>query len=48
MLFNEIFINLKKTALYMAIEINNVEIVKLLLQNSKIDANRNSIQNIFC
>lgn len=34
-----------KTALFMAIELENIEIVKLLLSNSKIDVNASNIIN---
>ena len=37
--FNEIIIQFYKTALYMAVEKENIEIVNLLLNNNKIDVN---------
>lgn len=37
----------EKTPLYMAIESGNIEIVKLLLTNSKIDINKSLIQKSF-
>ena len=37
--FNEILIYFYKTALYLAIEKENLEIIKLLLMNEKIDIN---------
>lgn len=39
MCFNEIMIWFYKTALFEAIEKENVEIVKLLMQNDNIDVN---------
>ena len=36
-----------KTALYLAIEKENIEIVKLLLTNDKLDINVINILNIF-
>ena len=43
------FINswLNKTALYLAIEKENIEIIKLLLSNGKIDVNAPNIINLF-
>ena len=38
-LFNEIMARFDKTALYLAVEKENVEIVKLLMTNEKIDPN---------
>ena len=38
-LFYEILIYLYKTALYLAVEKENSEIIKLLLSNDKIDVN---------
>ena len=38
-IFNDILIYLYKTALYLAVEKENIEIVKLLLTNDKIDIN---------
>ena len=47
-LFNEILIILfYKTALYLAVEKENVEIIKLLLTNDKLDINLKHILNIF-
>ena len=37
MIFN--YFNVNKTALYFAVEKNNIEIVKLLLTNANIDVN---------
>ena len=37
--FNEILIKFYKTALYLAVEKENLEIVKVLLTNDKIDIN---------
>ena len=37
--FNEIIALFNKTALYLAVEKENVEIVKLLISNNKIDPN---------
>ena len=37
--FNEVFIYFQETALNIAVRNNNAEIVKLLLQNPKIDVN---------
>ena len=45
--FNEILIKLYKTALYLAVEKENVEIIKLLLSNNKIDVNIPYILNLF-
>ena len=39
MSFNEIIIRIYKTALYLAIEKENIEIVKLLLIHDKINVN---------
>ena len=36
-----------KTALYLAVEKENIEIVKLLLMNDKLDINIINILNIF-
>ena len=48
-MFNEIWIFVCKTSLYLAVEKGNIEIVKLLLTNNKLDANLgyivNNIQN---
>ena len=43
--FYEILIYLYKTALYLAIEKENLDIIKLLLSNDKIDVNILSILN---
>ena len=45
--FNEILIRFYKTALYLAIEKDNIEIVKLLLTNNKLNINQRNILNIF-
>ena len=37
--FNEIILYLYKTALYLAVEKENIEIIKLLLKNDKLDIN---------
>ena len=43
-----IIINIDKTALYLSVEKENIEIVKLLLMNAKIDINiLNIINRIF-
>ena len=39
MSFNEILILFYKTALYLAVEKGNIEIIKLLLSNDKLDIN---------
>ena len=39
--------NIYKSALYLAVEKGNIEIVKLLLKNNKIDANFTFILNLF-
>ena len=38
-IFMKFVINIQKTALHMAIEKENIEIIKLLLSNPKIDVN---------
>ena len=45
--FYEVLIRFYKTALYLAIEKENIEIVKLLLTNNKLDINQRNILNIF-
>lgn len=47
--FNEILINaINKTALFVAVENGNIDIVKLLLSNNNIDVNIiNTIINLF-
>ena len=44
---NEILIKIHKTALYVAIEKENIEIIKLLLTNENIDINILNVFNIF-
>ena len=39
------FIDIYKTALHMAVEKENVEIVQLLILSDKLDVNRKSIKN---
>ena len=45
--FNEIIIRIYKTALYLAVEKENVDIIKLLLSNDKIDINILNILLLF-
>ena len=45
--FNEIIKYFYKTALYLAVEKENIEIVKLLLNNNQLDINFLNIFNIF-
>ena len=47
MYLNEILIKIHKTALYTAVEKENIEIIKLLLTNENIDINILNIFNIF-
>lgn len=44
--FNEIWFILNQTALYLAVEMNNIEIVKLLLTKDNVDIDFNTI-NIY-
>ena len=44
--FNEIlYINIQKPALYLAVEKENIEIIKLLVSNSKTDVDKPFISN---
>lgn len=45
--FNDIYIRFHKTALYLAVEKENVEIIKLLLSNNELDINCKVLNQLY-